>query len=514
MFSIIFFLSFSLYIFGGKLVLFNESYGFKLKPVHDITIDDRGTENPAYSKILEDLARIAGKPIHNDITSSAFTSSPFDFLISEAFDAIMYGHEFSDLLSFNQDNPHFHFDNCEFTGSIKHINGNYQNLLNLISSKQSSKLFNNHPNDHNGALEKFGEVLHTAQDFYAHTNWVEIADELKFGVTQDTLIDPGFGLWSDLTPGKLIDKTKVMTIQNHPNLNFPLTRDLQSHLVIVDNPSDNIVGLISGVAANPLNPGGFGSCPPNIALGHWDPYFLNGDISDLVDIGTFTPEITKLVELSFIGRDLDNPIKSIFPKLRNIPGITGLNKDDTSRNFAANLHEKAKDFAFKQTKHEWCRLVSLVAERDGKDGVDFLLDNIVLPTKKEQSLSLCNFHPPIADAGDPQSVTSNKVALDGSKSVSPDNKKLKYKWTIIDPLPNNSNTRINLVNDDTSRPIFFTQQLQSVTTLQFLLSVTDGIYTSNDITSVTINPLDGEEFIVNSNDDTQPKSNDLDPWYI
>ena len=52
------------------------------------------------------------------------------------------------------------------------------------------------------AYEKFGEILHTAADFYSHSNWVELMNAGY--VPSDKLIDDGRGYWTVLHNGDLI----------------------------------------------------------------------------------------------------------------------------------------------------------------------------------------------------------------------------------------------------------------------------------------------------------------------
>ncbi|WP_269585592.1 hypothetical protein [Roseibium sp. Sym1] len=54
-----------------------------------------------------------------------------------------------------------HFDNCDFPGGIGHIDDEW----NAIDTQG---------NRSDAALVSFGALLHTVQDFYAHSNWIEL----------------------------------------------------------------------------------------------------------------------------------------------------------------------------------------------------------------------------------------------------------------------------------------------------------------------------------------------------
>lgn len=55
-----------------------------------------------------------------------------------------------------------HFDNCDFPGGIEHIAAQWA----VIDSEADRHAL--------AALTAFGALLHTSQDFYAHSNWVEL----------------------------------------------------------------------------------------------------------------------------------------------------------------------------------------------------------------------------------------------------------------------------------------------------------------------------------------------------
>lgn len=55
-----------------------------------------------------------------------------------------------------------HFDNCTFAESIEYINSEWR----LV--KQAGDRLGD------AALAAFGRLLHTTQDFYAHSNWIEL----------------------------------------------------------------------------------------------------------------------------------------------------------------------------------------------------------------------------------------------------------------------------------------------------------------------------------------------------
>lgn len=91
---------------------------------------------------------------HAAITQQA---CPDDPTIQANLSTIVAGNVGTDL---DQSDSALHFDNCCFDLGVQHI----QDLWNLIES---------------GSVEvnrylMFGTLIHTVQDFYAHSNWIEL----------------------------------------------------------------------------------------------------------------------------------------------------------------------------------------------------------------------------------------------------------------------------------------------------------------------------------------------------
>jgi len=103
---------------------------------------------------------------HEDITTEGLKAENISDLSSEMIED---GNEGQDnIFSPNFNNGAHHFDNCMIEQGISYINAQ-QNRVVLFAKDA--------PTDNDAkrkALEAFGELLHTAQDFYAHTNYVEL----------------------------------------------------------------------------------------------------------------------------------------------------------------------------------------------------------------------------------------------------------------------------------------------------------------------------------------------------
>jgi len=212
----------------------------------------------------------------------------------------------------NANDPDHHFDDCHFAGATDKINAN----LTVARIDANPQAF-----DSDDLADKWGQILHTTVDFYAHSNWVNTG--------KTSLIDSGLGFRTALTPYSMHDGALIVEGENeHPlGPDSSLSIDLNNKTVNVftgSNPSNgvqakaNIPGIITGYW--PSNSSDH--CPDNIALSHGD---LNKDK----------------------------------------PGIP--------------LHEVARALAAQQVRHEWCRLLNISNDQYGLNGPATLLALWVIP---------------------------------------------------------------------------------------------------------------------------------------
>ena len=147
-----------------------------------------------------------------------------------------------------------------------------------------------------------GLYLHALQDFYAHSNWVELG--------QSSLIDDGLNLFHIFVP---FEKYKGFVIIQGEEAPSDVTLSRTDKVINVNSAGSEKQGLITGAvyAAD--------DCPDDVTIGHWDSGFPGG----------------------------------------NMPGENekqdGLNKDHPGR----LGHTQARAFTIQQTTHEWCRLLNL-----------------------------------------------------------------------------------------------------------------------------------------------------------
>lgn len=248
-----------------------------------------------------------GPDIHAEITSEALP-----FIRPDIMDDITDEADLEDIG--NANDPDHHFDDCHFVGSTYKINDNLENAR----IDANPKAF-----DSGDLADKWGQMIHTAEDFYSHSNWVDTG--------QTTLIEPGVGFWNGLSPYSIHDGAMIVEgEEEHPlGPDSSLSLDSNNKTVTVStgsNPPDglpkntNFPGIISGTW--PSNSSDH--CPDNVTLSHGD---LNKD----------TPEA------------------SLF------------------------LFEPAYDLATQQTRQEWCRLLHVSRDEYGMAGPATLLGLWVKP---------------------------------------------------------------------------------------------------------------------------------------
>ncbi|MUW15290.1 hypothetical protein GJ633_12010 [Halorubrum sp. CBA1125] len=103
---------------------------------------------------------------------------------------------------------------------------------------------------------------------------------------------------------------------------------------------------------------------------------------------------------------------------------------------------------------------------------------------------------PVADAGDDQTVDADtEVTLDASGSSDPDDDSLSYSWS------ETTDSGVSLSDASAEQPTFTAPDVDSETTLEFQLEVTDDDGASDtDTVSVTVQPPDAANFQVSNLD--------------
>jgi hypothetical protein len=358
------------------------------------TITSTIAVSPAYG-FKSGFPPLGDPPIHQDITREGL-----GFLRSDLIYLLKNAHRDVDENFGDQINPSFHFDDCEFRGSTQNINNIYNYLMQVLDP--------NNPASSTEELysfgQSFGAILHIVQDFYSHSNWVELGKRSE-------LVEGGFVLWKVLQPftehkgiiivqGETIPKNTILVLYNDKTVDVIKKSSDPWWLPLPLRKTISISkGLITGSTY------ATDDCPDGAALGHWDPYPPG--------IGAWPPDAS--------------PSGAGFGR--------GLNKDYSPR----PGFDDARRLAVMQTEHEWCRLANLVHLNHGREGLKALFDRWV--ADRNRAISACPTldlptllnRPPVADSGGPyRGISGSPVLFDGSRSNDPDGAILVIEWDFGD----------------------------------------------------------------------------------
>jgi hypothetical protein len=199
-----------------------------------------------------------------------------------------------------------HFDDCNFSGGSQVVQSSQAEAVAHLDPSAVT------PERDLLAIRAFGRSLHALQDFYSHTNWIELGGEV--------LVDDSLGTFPALSPYAIIPSSGFVVIQGAKPKHAALNRDERAPyptnaLVTVKLDKTRAPGLMSGTVD--YEDGDF--CPASVAMTHEE---LNKDKSTLLD--------------------------------------------------RVEQYEAAKTLAILQTEHEWCRLRALTRVAWGDAGVAHL----------------------------------------------------------------------------------------------------------------------------------------------
>lgn len=199
-----------------------------------------------------------------------------------------------------------HFDDCNFSGGSKVIADSEEQAVQALNPALAS------PASDAAAILAFGRALHAAQDFYSHTNWVELG---AVG-----LVDSSLSPFHALKGYEILDPSGVQIVEGNPPPKTVVWRRVgapypQSAVVYVREADVLHDGLISGSVD--YEPGDL--CPVWVRMPH-----------------------------------------------------ASLNKDESGLPERQAQYVSARSLAVQQTHHEWCRLVALTNAAWGSAGVDRL----------------------------------------------------------------------------------------------------------------------------------------------
>jgi hypothetical protein len=206
----------------------------------------------------------------------------------------------------------YHVDNCRVGEAFQSVRARYDQV---VSGFRDGLYF--------GALVEWGTILHTTQDFYSHSNWVDLGQS---GLVTDNHSFEFPSAW----PGAAFGAGSGVVVLAEPlpsGWSASLPSNSRSPVVVTGGGTK--AGLITSTYSD--NTDGPSVCPSSASLPHGP--FFTGDL-----------EIDE-----YLSKDDPNSIN----------------------------HGLAKDAAIRQTTEEFCRVARLVLLRNGHDHYEELLSALV-----------------------------------------------------------------------------------------------------------------------------------------
>src|SRR5690349_2927432 len=179
-----------------------------------------------------------------------------------------------DNVAFQDKRSSYHFDDCSWGGGVKEINRHYLEpefgvgaipalspfRSTVTTPTQPVPTFKDYP-DIAGGMRAWAWALHTAQDFYSHSNWVE----LGFKHSPSDIVQSGRSKWDDFPANWGVLRADVMVPKNAPlPANWKVVNDEDTHIPLLTRSDGRRFRLlITGATENP-----FDSCPSFALLSH------------------------------------------------------------------------------------------------------------------------------------------------------------------------------------------------------------------------------------------------------
>jgi hypothetical protein len=269
-----------------------------------------------------------GLPEHRNITHAGLMAQPgWEFLHWPVVDDISDEHAKLDAgppFSNNGGQDEFHFDDCEFDGAAAFIRDRYRAAQDALVG---GDLF--------AVGDYFGMALHPAQDFYSHSNWVE----LGFPRTPDNPATPVI----EVSQSDLVDISGAQRSFGSP-WDVPVSGEPVREDILLANDDWS------------LPPGSWKIIPEG--AGRHQSVLIRPDgtrAGRLLETGKGSGD-----DECNVTSDPDEWWSVVYGGFSH----PELNKDDRNK----QGFEKARALAVLQTSYEWCRLVSEAGKVD-RDGL-------------------------------------------------------------------------------------------------------------------------------------------------
>lgn len=293
--------------------------------------------------------------------------------------------------------PELHFSNCLFEESTAYIQSQYQKIIAAIAPTTTATP------DTASATTWWGQLLHTVQDFYSHSSWVDPEPVgLGFGTTHAKhLLDAGLVNWRSIRPyaslfpgsGPFSDIVALEGNRNPPEGLIALQHDQFGHPTLVPTYTPLSPDAVDTGTGDTVRTGTAWHAPsifipmgtrlPDDAL-HAGTAWLDPSNFFKTYRGLMTAvseplntveqkcppangtncldEASTCIRHGGMGFVVHGECATTFPRLRPIWD----NCFNHDRSVRPN-HDDAFDMAVAQTRHEWCRLLHMLRDQKGYD---------------------------------------------------------------------------------------------------------------------------------------------------
>jgi hypothetical protein len=321
------------------------------------------------------------------------------------------------LGNFSQDDPsgdaaddgQRHFQSCRFAtdganaGSADYIRSAYGDAIASLNPADPDPFV---------AAVRFGKVLHTVQDFYSHTNWINLLNVTPSTPLNSThLVDRSLGEWPLMSPLSSVRhndvaecKTDDIVVGQIPasglTAGWSVAQELTSETPYFTTDQGCVLpGLITGWNEN-------GACPDVRPGETIDDYSHDEQgVGRLYRTNRLTHGESKIAgqydflhdyNLADAGYQSDRPCHDGYPT------YICLQKDHPGR----PDYDRAIQLAQYQTAHEWCRLLHVAKQSQyGYQASSILM---TMWTKPGNELSDSAPHPFVTACGTPRAVRDGK----------------------------------------------------------------------------------------------------------
>ena len=329
---------------------------------------------------------------------------------TDAFPGVLYvggpfGEKYSPYgLQFHSDS---HFDQNNIRGAVETLRkrwthgidqfgsnsvDNYNNLL-IRDRAFVGRDFKGNDAGVENLLYRFGQISHALQDFYSHSNWLELSRVPgKNWIAQDALLDSGLGLPTPLNPGDLVPTTNRVMV----------AMDGYNYAQAFNKVGSSVFGLTSQSVYWWVDIGQsawgevYATPRPNQPLsGSTVAGLMSGGVNEAIYYSTdYSVPLRAIGRTGFFEQEYFRGFSHggkagafIGQWVRPLAKDSADNERFSDKNANASLYEGARQLADLQLRNDWDRMGNLIFQEYGVDGLSKFANYAVMPESRAQYIS-------------------------------------------------------------------------------------------------------------------------------